>query len=381
VPAAPASIATAYHARQEASTGQAPYPLVTQSYRVESPYSSNNTLPSVLPPPTYDHQGGHYPSFSSLSHGVSSTYYYGQTTPRSDYTKSDATSVPVPHYTYSASPASSSPTTTPATPDSCYTDNSATSAFSSASNSALELAKSRMRKAKTIAPTVSAGTQSSTVGQTPMDRIMLILSKKCYTSTPSQSESTASSPKGRNFLLDRRAVSPTSPNAETPISPAASESSKVMKRPAKRFECQVCGKTCAQRTGLDTHMRVHTGERPYACRVPGCNSTFTQSGNRTTHEENHSGEKRFKCPVCGRGFGQRGNRNGHVKRHHRQGPDEKPFVCCLDDCSKAFTELGNLKVRHLQQVDFEFALLTTTIPTEPPQQVPPAHAGGVDGAA
>jgi len=73
-------------------------------------------------------------------------------------------------------------------------------------------------------------------------------------------------------------AAPVSPHVHT-SSPAGSASNK--KATPKRFVCDVCGHKSAQRGGLETHMRTHTGERPFPCRFKGCQALFTQSGNRT----------------------------------------------------------------------------------------------------
>lgn len=74
--------------------------------------------------------------------------------------------------------------------------------------------------------------------------------------------------------------------------------------------CSVCGKVLQSKDGLNQHMRLHTGERPFACE--SCNRFFNQKCNLLTHIERvHSGDDLFSCKVCHKMFPF----NSELKRH------------------------------------------------------------------
>ncbi|XP_061695968.1 zinc finger protein 628-like [Syngnathoides biaculeatus] len=90
----------------------------------------------------------------------------------------------------------------------------------------------------------------------------------------------------------------------------------------RRFVCNYCSKWFSTARSLETHVRIHTGERPYGCSQ--CGKRFTQSGHLKTHQSVHTGERPFACHHCGKRFAGKQNLRIHLQKHHPGPPDDPP---------------------------------------------------------
>lgn len=100
---------------------------------------------------------------------------------------------------------------------------------------------------------------------------------------------------------------------------------------------------------MNNHKRLHTGERPFVCIELNCGRSFAQVTNLNNHMKTHHKVQQYNCPQCTRKFHTVTRLNNHLATHNETNTTEE-FSCTI--CQSTFLDETLLK-KHIQNHIFQ----------------------------
>ncbi|XP_050690956.1 zinc finger protein 646-like isoform X2 [Eriocheir sinensis] len=109
----------------------------------------------------------------------------------------------------------------------------------------------------------------------------------------------------------------------------------------KPYRCEVCGTCFSRGDKLKVHARIHSNVRPYGCTEDGCHYRAIDSGSLRKHMRTHTNERPYRCQLCPYSARDGSQLTVHLRTH----TGDTPFQCMVESCSAAFKTSSDLR-RH-----------------------------------
>lgn len=89
------------------------------------------------------------------------------------------------------------------------------------------------------------------------------------------------------------------------------------------FPCRLCPSVFPNLRALKGHNKEHLLSPPYECNVGTCHYSTGDKSNLLQHMRTHTGQKPFECKICNFGFTTKANCERHVKNKHNKNTKEE----------------------------------------------------------